>query len=95
VGVALGESGAHALIAVGGDALHYVDEASARGVEAIFVEDAQSALELARSRIRPGDLVLVKASRGVRAERIVQGLITPDAPWPATIPPPPPKGADP
>jgi UDP-N-acetylmuramoyl-tripeptide--D-alanyl-D-alanine ligase len=89
IGAALGESGARALIAVGGDAIHYVDAATTVGVESIFAEDAQSGLELALSRIEPGDVVLVKASRGVRAERIVQGLITPGAPWPATIPPPP------
>ena len=62
--------------------------ASAAGLEAIFADDAQSALELARSRVRAGDVVLVKASRGVRAERIVAGLVTPGTPWPPTIPPP-------
>jgi UDP-N-acetylmuramoyl-tripeptide--D-alanyl-D-alanine ligase len=92
IGLAAGASGARALVAVGGDALHYVDAAAARGVEAIFAEDAQSGLELAQSRLQPGDVVLVKASRGVRAERIVEGLITPHAPWPATIPPPPSRG---
>jgi UDP-N-acetylmuramoyl-tripeptide--D-alanyl-D-alanine ligase len=89
IGAAVGGSGARVLIAVGGDAMHYVDAANARGVEAMFVEDALSGLELAQSRIEPGDVVLVKASRGVRAERIVQGLIAPGSPWPATIPPPP------
>jgi UDP-N-acetylmuramoyl-tripeptide--D-alanyl-D-alanine ligase len=89
LGEALAASGAEALVAVGGDAIHYVDAASAAGLEAIFADDAQSGLELARSRVRAGDVVLVKASRGVRAERIVAGLITPGTPWPPTIPPPP------
>ena len=89
VGAQLGPCGARALIAVGGDAIHYVDTASALGIEAIFAEDALSGLELTQSRLQPGDVVLVKASRGVRAERIVQALISPGAPWPATIPPPP------
>jgi UDP-N-acetylmuramoyl-tripeptide--D-alanyl-D-alanine ligase len=88
VGTELGDSGARALIAVGGDAIHYVDAAQAAGVEAMFADDAQSGLELARSRIEPGDVVLVKASRGIRAERIVNGLLSPGAPWVATIPPP-------
>ena len=88
VGAELGDSGARALIAVGGDAIHYVEPAQAGGIEAIFAEDAQSGLELAKSRVEPGDVVLVKASRGIRAERIVNGLLTPDAPWPVTIPPP-------
>jgi UDP-N-acetylmuramoyl-tripeptide--D-alanyl-D-alanine ligase len=89
VGAELGESGARALVAVGGDAIHYVEPAQAGGVEAMFADDALSGLELARSRIEPGDVVLVKASRGIRAERIVNGLLSPDAPWPATMPPPP------
>ncbi len=88
LGEALGASGARALVAVGGDAIHYVDAAGAGGVEAMFAEDALSGLELVRSRIEPGDVVLVKASRGVRAERIVQALLSPELPWPATIPPP-------
>jgi UDP-N-acetylmuramoyl-tripeptide--D-alanyl-D-alanine ligase len=54
----------------------------------MFADDALSGLELARSRVRPGDVVLVKASRGVRAERIVHALLSPGAPWPATLPPP-------
>jgi UDP-N-acetylmuramoyl-tripeptide--D-alanyl-D-alanine ligase len=95
VGAALGTSGARALIGVGGDAIHYIDGANVTGIEAMFAEDALSGLELARSRIRPGDVVLVKASRGVRAERIVSALLSPSAPWPATMPPPPvSKGGD-
>jgi UDP-N-acetylmuramoyl-tripeptide--D-alanyl-D-alanine ligase len=80
LGAALGASGARALVAVGGDAIHYVDPANAGGVESIFANDAQSGLELVRSRVRPGDVVLVKASRGVRAERIVEALLSPNHP---------------
>jgi UDP-N-acetylmuramoyl-tripeptide--D-alanyl-D-alanine ligase len=76
LGAALGTSGARALVAVGGDASNYVEPARAAGIEASFAEDADSALELARAVVQPGDVVLVKASRGVRAERIVAGLIT-------------------
>jgi UDP-N-acetylmuramoyl-tripeptide--D-alanyl-D-alanine ligase len=89
LGEILGTSGARALIAVGGDAIHYVDAASAGGVESMFADDALSGLELTRSRVRQGDVVLVKASRGVRAERIVNALLSPGAPWPVTMPPPP------
>jgi UDP-N-acetylmuramoyl-tripeptide--D-alanyl-D-alanine ligase len=75
LGAAIGESGAALLIAVGGDAQLYVDPARAAGVDACFAADAEAALVEARSRVKPGDVVLVKASRGVRAERVVQGLL--------------------
>jgi UDP-N-acetylmuramoyl-tripeptide--D-alanyl-D-alanine ligase len=75
LGAVIGASGAALLIAVGGDARLYVDPARAAGVDACFADDAEAALVAARSRIKPGDVVLVKASRGVRAERVVQGLI--------------------
>ncbi|MBK7583046.1 MAG: UDP-N-acetylmuramoyl-tripeptide--D-alanyl-D-alanine ligase [Myxococcales bacterium] len=72
VGRALAELGAARLIAVAGDANHL---AEAAGADATFVADADAALRLVLSELRPGDVVLVKASRGVRAERVVEGLI--------------------
>jgi UDP-N-acetylmuramoyl-tripeptide--D-alanyl-D-alanine ligase len=75
LGVAIGQSGAALLIAVGGYARLYVDPALAAGMEACFADDAEAALAAARSRVKAGDVVLVKASRGVRAERVVQGLL--------------------
>jgi UDP-N-acetylmuramoyl-tripeptide--D-alanyl-D-alanine ligase len=75
LGAAIGATGAALLIAVGGDARLYVDPARAAGVDAYFADDAEAALAAARSRVQPGDVVLVKASRGVRAERVVQGLL--------------------
>lgn len=75
LGAAIGRSGAALLIAVGGDARLYVDPARAAGVEACFADDAEAALSEARTRVKPGDVVLVKASRGVRAERVVLGLL--------------------
>lgn len=75
LGAAIGASGAALLIAVGGDARLYLDPARAGGVDACFADDAEAALVQARSRVKPGDVVLVKASRGVRAERVVRGLV--------------------
>lgn len=75
LGAAIGASGAALLIAVGGDARLYVEPARAAGVDACFADDAEAALVEARSRVRAGDVVLVKASRGIRAERVVQGLL--------------------
>ncbi|HEY3496662.1 MAG TPA: UDP-N-acetylmuramoyl-tripeptide--D-alanyl-D-alanine ligase [Polyangiaceae bacterium] len=75
LGDAIGASGASALIAVSGDARLYVEAVHDSGMDACFAADAEAGLAAARERIRPGDVVLVKASRGVRAERVVQGLV--------------------
>jgi UDP-N-acetylmuramoyl-tripeptide--D-alanyl-D-alanine ligase len=75
LGTVIGESGAAALIAVSGDARFYLDGARASGMDTVFAADADAALAAARARVRPGDVVLVKASRGIRAERVVEGLI--------------------
>jgi UDP-N-acetylmuramoyl-tripeptide--D-alanyl-D-alanine ligase len=71
----LAQSGAAALVAVAGDAALFVDAARARGIDAAFVHDSEAALERVLGLIRTGDVVLVKASRGVRAERVVEGLV--------------------
>jgi UDP-N-acetylmuramoyl-tripeptide--D-alanyl-D-alanine ligase len=75
VGDALAESGAARLFAVAGDATFYAEACARRGISAEFSETADAALASLRAAIRPGDVVLVKASRGVRADRIVEGLI--------------------
>jgi UDP-N-acetylmuramoyl-tripeptide--D-alanyl-D-alanine ligase len=41
----------------------------------IAVADAAAAVETLRSRLAPGDVVLVKASRGVALEEVVEGLV--------------------
>jgi UDP-N-acetylmuramoyl-tripeptide--D-alanyl-D-alanine ligase len=63
------------LIAVGGDARLLQQSAAARGTPTEFVPDATSAAELLLSRLEGPAVVLVKASRGVRAERVVERLI--------------------
>jgi UDP-N-acetylmuramoyl-tripeptide--D-alanyl-D-alanine ligase len=45
------------------------------GEESVHVSDAQAAVDLLRSELRPGDVVLVKASRSVGLERIVEALL--------------------
>jgi UDP-N-acetylmuramoyl-tripeptide--D-alanyl-D-alanine ligase len=47
------------------------------GNETTFVEDADAALALLRAELRPGDVVLVKASRAAALERVALAL-TPD-----------------
>jgi UDP-N-acetylmuramoyl-tripeptide--D-alanyl-D-alanine ligase len=75
VGRALGETGAAGLVAIEGDASLYVDGARTAGIDAEFAADSAGAVALVEARVRPGDVVLVKASRGVRAERVVEGLV--------------------
>ena len=70
----LAESGAALLVAVMGDALRFVEPARSAGIDASFAENSEQALELLLPRLTPKDVILVKASRGVRAERLVRGL---------------------
>ncbi|MEU0253967.1 UDP-N-acetylmuramoyl-tripeptide--D-alanyl-D-alanine ligase [Streptomyces sp. NPDC006184] len=44
------------------------------GEESVHVSDAQAAIDLLRSELRPGDVVLVKASRSVGLESVAQVL---------------------
>lgn len=63
------------VVAVAGHARELVAPARAAGIEAEFAEDSETALGLVRDRMRARDVVLVKASRGIRAEAVVHGLI--------------------
>ncbi|GGV15577.1 UDP-N-acetylmuramoyl-tripeptide--D-alanyl-D-alanine ligase [Streptomyces griseoflavus] len=45
------------------------------GEESVHVSDAQAAVDLLRSQLRPGDVVLVKASRSVGLESVAQALL--------------------
>ena len=47
------------------------------GSESIHVPDADAALELLRAELRPGDVVLVKASRSAGLERVAAALLEP------------------
>ena len=66
------------LIAVGGDAAKRLAEAArAAGMPAACVlhaPDSAAAADLARQKVRPGDLVLVKGSRGIRTDLVVDRL---------------------
>ncbi|MEY9874957.1 UDP-N-acetylmuramoyl-tripeptide--D-alanyl-D-alanine ligase [Streptacidiphilus sp. MAP12-33] len=50
------------------------------GEESVLVPDADSAIELLREQVRPGDVVLVKASRSVGLEKVAAALLAHDAP---------------
>ncbi len=76
--IALGDALASAKVALaigcGGLASETMNRARALGVDALACEDVASATRAAIERIRPGDVVLVKGSRSVGAERVVQAL---------------------
>ncbi|MFE4668556.1 UDP-N-acetylmuramoyl-tripeptide--D-alanyl-D-alanine ligase [Streptomyces sp. NPDC056716] len=46
------------------------------GEESVHVSDAQAAIDLLRSEVRPGDIVLVKASRSVGLEGVAEALLS-------------------
>ncbi len=71
------------LLAVGPLAAGIAARACAAGYPGNRVEcvpDAEAAAEAIRSRVKAGDAVLIKASRGVRLERVAQALGAPVAP---------------
>jgi UDP-N-acetylmuramoyl-tripeptide--D-alanyl-D-alanine ligase len=68
-GLRMAESGVDVVVGVRGCAEKLVGAARGGGTEAIFLEDAERAGEWILANVRPGDAVLLKASRGVRLEK--------------------------
>jgi UDP-N-acetylmuramoyl-tripeptide--D-alanyl-D-alanine ligase len=71
-------AGLDSLIVVGGAAArHLADGAAEAGMPArdiVFVADRTQAIEEVLKRVRPGDLVLVKGSRGIGLDAVVERL---------------------
>jgi UDP-N-acetylmuramoyl-tripeptide--D-alanyl-D-alanine ligase len=67
-------AGIDVVIGVRGQARHLVEEAAKAGAEALFVETPEEAGAWLAEHLRAGDAVLLKASRGVRLERALDGL---------------------
>jgi UDP-N-acetylmuramoyl-tripeptide--D-alanyl-D-alanine ligase len=65
-------SGVDKVVGVRGLARHIVQGAQDAGVSAEFVQSPEEAGEWLRRSIEPGDVVLLKASRGVRLERALE-----------------------
>ena len=75
LGDALCEVGVSLVIGCGGLSDLTVARARELGVEAIAAGDVAAAAARAVERVRPGDVVLVKASRSVGAEDVVEALV--------------------
>lgn len=74
-GRSMKQRGVTTLVGVRGMAEAMVQAASASGLEAIFAETPQAAGEWMRANLQPGDVVLLKASRGVQLEKALAGLL--------------------
>jgi len=74
-GAAAAAAGIDVVVGVRGLAQELVAAAREGGAVAEFVESAEEAGEWMRENVREGDVVLLKASRGVRLERALEGLV--------------------
>lgn len=75
VGRAAAEAGVDILVTVGERSEAIARAASQNGLSAVYHLDREAAAGLLRSELRPGDTLLVKASRGMALEKVIK-LIT-------------------
>jgi UDP-N-acetylmuramoyl-tripeptide--D-alanyl-D-alanine ligase len=73
-GKAAAEAGLDLVAGVSGNAEHLVAAASTGGVAALFLPDAEAAGRWLVQNLQPGDVVLVKGSRGVHLEQAIAAL---------------------
>lgn len=71
-GRAAAEAGLDLVVGVGGNAEHLAAAACAGGVAALFLPNAKAAGLWLLRNIEPGDVVLVKGSRGVHLEQAIE-----------------------
>jgi UDP-N-acetylmuramoyl-tripeptide--D-alanyl-D-alanine ligase len=71
-GKAAAEAGLDLVIGVRGNARHLAAAACLAGVASLFLPDAEVAGHWMRANLHPGDVVLVKGSRGVHLERAIE-----------------------
>jgi UDP-N-acetylmuramoyl-tripeptide--D-alanyl-D-alanine ligase len=93
LGDAVAAAGVALLIGCGGLAEATLARAAAAGVAVLHAADAHEAAKIACEAVGAGDVVLVKGSRGVQTESVVNALVTargresmrrePAAPWDA------------
>jgi len=68
------QSGVALLVGVGPMSRHAVEAARKAGLEAQAADDAVQAARFVPHLVRPGDLVVVKGSRGIKLELVVEAL---------------------
>ncbi len=73
-GKAAVEAGLDFVVGVRGNAEHLVTAAAGAGVPAVFLPDAEAAGNWLRANLHSGDVVLIKGSRGVHLERVIEIL---------------------
>ncbi|MEP6463941.1 MAG: cyanophycin synthetase, partial [Frankiaceae bacterium] len=74
VGCLAGNLGVDRVLAAGQDAAGIASAATAAGVEASAVADVAAAVAVLRAELRPGDVVLTKASRAAGLERVAAAV---------------------
>ncbi len=73
-GRAAAEAGLDLVAGVQGNAEHLATTACKGGVASLFLPDAEAAGRWLKQNLQPGDVVLVKGSRGVHLERAIAAL---------------------
>lgn len=73
-GLTAADAGIDLVAGVQGNAKHLATAACANGVASLFLPDADAAGQWLLKNIAPGDVVLVKGSRGVHLERAIEIL---------------------
>jgi UDP-N-acetylmuramoyl-tripeptide--D-alanyl-D-alanine ligase len=73
-GKAAAEAGLDLVVGVQGNAQHLASAACTGGVAALFLPDAEAAGRWLQQNLQPGDVVLVKGSRGVHLERAIEAV---------------------
>jgi UDP-N-acetylmuramoyl-tripeptide--D-alanyl-D-alanine ligase len=71
-GLTAAQAGLDLVAGVQGNAVHLAEAACAGGVASLFLPDAEQAGRWLRQTMQPGDVVLVKGSRGVHLERAIE-----------------------
>lgn len=73
-GRAAAEAGLDLVVGVQGNAVHLAAAACMGGVGSLFLPDAEAAGHWLKENLRPGDVVLIKGSRGVHLERTIEAI---------------------